>query len=51
VEFGISWFLFAIPHSALYIPHFHRPPDPDNELRLMVFARNALASGPGNSRN
>jgi hypothetical protein len=46
VEFGISWFHFAIPHSALYIPHFHCSPGPRNEMRLMVFARNALPSGP-----
>jgi hypothetical protein len=46
VELGISWFLFSIPHSALSIPHFHRPPDPKNETCLMVFARNALPSGP-----
>jgi len=25
------------------------PPDPENEMRLMIFARNALAFGPGNS--
>jgi hypothetical protein len=25
------------------------PPDPRNEKRLMVFARNALAFGPGNA--
>jgi len=25
------------------------PPDPGNEMCLMVFARNALASGPGNA--
>jgi hypothetical protein len=42
VEFGISRFLFSIPH-------FHRPPDPKNEMCLMVFARNALAFGPGNA--
>jgi hypothetical protein len=27
------------------------PPEPENEPGLMVFARNALASGPGTSRN
>jgi len=27
------------------------PPGPRNDARLMVFARNALASGPGNARN
>jgi hypothetical protein len=27
------------------------PPAPENEGRLMVFARNALASGPGNACN
>jgi len=27
------------------------PPDPENESCLMVFARNALAFGPGNGRN
>jgi hypothetical protein len=45
VEFGISWFLFFIPHSALYVPHFHRPSGPRNDMRLMIFARKALASG------
>jgi hypothetical protein len=41
--------LFPIPHSAIGIPHFNCPPGPRNEVCLMVFARNALASGPGNA--
>jgi hypothetical protein len=43
VEFGIftSFFSFRIPHSNC-------PPGLRNETCLMVFARNALASGPGN---
>jgi hypothetical protein len=41
--------LFFILHSAFYIPHFGCPPDPRNEGCLMLFARNALASGPGNA--
>ncbi len=44
-----SLLIFAIPHSALHIPHFHCPPGPATEARLMVFARNVLASGPGNA--
>jgi hypothetical protein len=49
--FRISDFLvfFFNPHSAFYIPHLGCPPGPRNETRLMVFARNALASGPGNA--
>jgi hypothetical protein len=27
------------------------PPDPRNDLCLMIFPRNALASGPGNAQN
>ena len=50
-EFGILCFFFPILHSAFYIPHLGRPPGPRNEGRLMVFARNALASGPGNACN
>ena len=50
-EFGILFFFLTIPHSAFYIPHFGCPPDPENEPCLMVFARNALAFGPGNGRN
>jgi hypothetical protein len=46
-EFFVS--VLAIPHSALHIPHLNCPPGPGNEARLMVFARNALASGPGNA--
>jgi len=42
-------FFFSIPHSAIGIPHLNCPPGPENEGRLMVFARNALASGPGNA--
>jgi hypothetical protein len=42
-------FFFSIPHSAIGIPHLNCPPGPENEARLMVFARNALASGPGNA--
>jgi hypothetical protein len=49
VEFGILLFFLIIPHSAFYIPHFCYPPDPRNETRLMIFSRNALASGPGNA--
>jgi hypothetical protein len=47
----ISDFLvfFFNPHSAIGIPHLNCPPGPRNEARLMVFARNALASGPGNA--
>jgi hypothetical protein len=52
-EFGMwnseFFLLFPIPHSAFYIPHFGCPPGPRNETRLMVFARNALAFGPGNA--
>jgi len=49
-QFGIrnSYFFFSIPHSAIGIPHLNCPPDPENEVRLMVFSRNALASWPGN---
>jgi len=49
-ECGIRnfYFFFSIPHSAIGIPHLNCPPGPENEARLMVFARNALASGPGN---
>jgi hypothetical protein len=43
-NFGVFFFN---PHSAIGIPHFGGPPDPGNEPCLMVFARNALASGPG----
>jgi hypothetical protein len=52
-ECGIRnfYFFFPIPHSALCIPHFNCPPGPRKEGRLMVFARNALASGPGNAWN
>jgi hypothetical protein len=49
VEFGILCFFFSILHSALCIPHFNCPPGPRNGARLMVFARNALAFGPGNA--
>jgi len=50
-ECGIRnfYFFFPIPHSAIGIPHLNCPPDPENEPCLMVFARNALASGPGNT--
>jgi len=41
--------VLAIQHSAFHIPHLNCPPGPGNEARLMVFARNALASGPGNA--
>jgi hypothetical protein len=51
VEFGILFFFLTIPHSAFYIPHFGCPPNPENEPCLMIFARNALAFGPGNGRN
>jgi len=49
-DFGFRIFLvfFFNPHSAIGIPHLNCPPGPGNEARLMVFARNALASGPGN---
>ena len=52
-EFGM-WnseffaFFFAIPHSALCIPHLNCPPVPWNQRRLMVSACKALAPGPGN---
>jgi hypothetical protein len=49
VEFGILTSFFSIPHSAIRIPHLNCPPGPGNEVRLMVFARNALAPGPGNA--
>jgi hypothetical protein len=42
-ECGIRNFYFFFS-----IPHLNCPPGPENEARLMVFARNALASGPGN---
>jgi hypothetical protein len=45
-EFGMWNSEFLLLFS---IPHFHRPPDPKNETCLMVFARNALAFGPGNA--
>jgi hypothetical protein len=48
-QFGILWFFFSILHSAFYISYLARPPGPRNDARLMVFARNALASGPGNA--
>jgi len=50
-ECGIrnSPFFFSIPHPAIGIPHLNCPATPRNEARLMVFARNALASGPGNA--
>jgi hypothetical protein len=49
-QFGIRnfYFFFSIPHSAIDIPHLNCPPGPGNEARLMVFSRNAPASGPGN---
>jgi hypothetical protein len=49
--FRISDFLvfFFNPHSAIGIPHLGCPPGPGSEARLMVFSRNALASGPGNA--
>jgi hypothetical protein len=43
-EFFASFFPFRNPHSA-----FKSPPGPRNEARLMIFARNALAFGPGNT--
>jgi hypothetical protein len=46
-----SEFLLLFFHSALCIPHFNCPPGPRNEGCLMVFARNALAPGPGNAWN
>jgi hypothetical protein len=46
VEFGILCFFF---HSAFYIPYFGCPPNPENELCLMVFSHNTLAFGPGNA--
>jgi hypothetical protein len=49
VEFGILFFFLTIPHSAFYIPHFGCPPGLKNDSCLMVFSRNALASGPGNA--
>jgi hypothetical protein len=49
VEFGILLFFLIIPHSAFYIPHLGCSPGPRNVRRLMVFSRNALASGPGNA--
>jgi hypothetical protein len=52
-ELRISDFLvfFFNPHSAIDIPQCRGPPDPENELCLMVFSPKALASGPGNGRN
>jgi len=47
--FRVFWVFFFNPHSAIGIPHLNCPPGPRNEGRLMVFARNALASGPGNA--
>jgi hypothetical protein len=47
--FRIFLVFFFNPHSAIGIPQFGCPPGPENEARLMVFARNALASGPGNA--
>jgi hypothetical protein len=47
--FRIFLVFFFNPHSAIGIPHLNCPPGPGNEARLMVFARNALASGPGNA--
>ena len=44
-EFVASF--FAIPHSALCIPHLKSPPVPWNRRCLMVSAGNALAPGPG----
>jgi hypothetical protein len=41
-DFGFFGFSFSIR-----IPHLNCPPDPKNETCLMVFAFNALASGPG----
>jgi len=38
---------FEIPHSAIGIPHLNCPPDPRNEVCLMIFPRQALGSGPG----
>jgi hypothetical protein len=50
-DFGLRisdfWDFFFNPHSAIGIPQFGCPPDPKNETCLMVFARNALAFGPG----
>jgi hypothetical protein len=46
-EGGILIFFFAILDSAIGIPHLNCPPGPRNDLRLMIFARNALASGQG----
>jgi hypothetical protein len=52
-EFGMGNSEFfaslSIPHSAIGIPHFGCPPGPRIDERLMVFSRNALASGPGNA--
>jgi len=52
-DFGlrISDFLdfFFNPHSAIGIPQFGCPPGPRNDPRLMIFPRNALASGAGNA--
>jgi hypothetical protein len=45
-DFGVFFFN---PHSAVDIPQFRGPPGPRNDARLMVFARNALAFGPGNA--
>jgi len=40
---------FFNPHSAIGIPHLGCPPNPENELCLMVFSHNTLAFGPGNA--
>jgi hypothetical protein len=45
-NFGVFFFN---PHSAIGIPQFRGPPGPRNENCLMIFARNGLASGPGNA--
>jgi hypothetical protein len=44
-EFLGSFFSFRIPHSTSRIS-IARPPGPRNDMRLMIFARKALASGP-----
>jgi hypothetical protein len=46
-NYGILIFLFEIPHSPIGIPHLNCLPGPRKEVRLMVFLRNALPSGPG----
>ncbi len=52
-ECGIRNSLLSFFHSAFRNRHsaFKSPPAPRNDARLMVFARNALASGPGNAYN